>query len=1245
MEMSGLTKRFVMFTFFAAAMAAAGAATLHAQGSRKDDVVFNAQGRPMAGATVRVCTAAATGQPCSPLALIYSDAALTQALANPLTADGMGNYTFYAVPGRYEIEISGPGIITKQLPNVILPSDPSSPTFATVTTTSGISAFSLALTGNLTVSGSASVAGTLTVGGLPIPSANADNQWLQAQRFKGPIPWRDFTAYMPTGGCSSMATDAGANTTGTINGGSTTLALAAASDFKTGCGIAVLHAGPAATLNTPPSTISISSISRSGSSTVTVVSSSAHGLVVGSGSGTMQGVQVSGCSISAYNGTFPIQSVADSTHFTYTSGGSATDSPTGCTVSASFGYAHGTVGTTTYNYKIVAVDSKMGYSAASVTPVTITNGNATLTKYNYNHVMWPVVTGAYEFIIYSDLGLGGAYSCVGTAFTNGYSDKGLPMPCPVFAPATPPSSPGAQTLNTTIVSGGGSTTLTLAAAATSPVTSQNVYHDESSFLTSCVNDVIAFQSVPAGNGGNEYGCYIPAGTWWFNGMMPTGTVSSSNQTIGIYVAGKTIFHTIPWFITRSGYFVKGVGGGPGPASFQPKMATGLQVAPSVAAAVVINASSAEFSGFGIGSLYGHGIYVAGGSAVTLDNDSVEEQTSGSAGAPIVADNSILGLHMSNDTLIAEANNGGLPAILFSVTPYSAPAVCCVYVNHLITYNHSIEISGPGGNGTGGGGMNSFFFSNWLQENLAPSDGGDITVDSGPNAPGAPSGFEGVSDVRIDNLNDSDTAGNSIFVFSGAGTGSLNGVSLFNIAGPQTLLQCVNSSAVCNSDSINIPGYFSEGGPPVPGRFASGGSGLEILGGTPGANVSRAPLQLVDTSRGSGSVAWAQLLPPVTSLTVQTTGAGALPAATYCAQVDAVDARGQKTLPTPIVCQAVGASSSITWQWFESAFYTSASYDFYYCTGANCTPNTVITGITGVGAPVSYTFTSTTGSAGSPNIQAKAYLSWMAWDFNDPYPSCFYCTTSHSDEYPLGFGMIPTQNAGVNVFTKLGIRVGTQLQATEGSAPSGVSGVDQLYADSTAHRWKMINNNGSAVIANGIASAGTSGDAVKLASNGIDIADAGGPPSLAGTTACAYQGPGSAIQGTGAAANYYTCTIPAGALAAGAGVRFTVTSQHTTGTASVSYNLSFGGTATTAAAPSGAANQLEVLTFTVHNAPGVQNSQTIVTVGQDSSGGTNSIKYNTAAVNTANAVVVNVQFNTASTDFITPVSFVTEMLSP
>src|SRR6266852_2786797 len=141
-------------------------APAQAQGSRKDDIVFNTRGIPLAGATIRVCAMPASGQPCSPLALIYSDSALTQALTNPTTTDGLGNYSFYAAPGKYEIEVSGPGITVKQLPNVILPNDPSSPTFSSVSSSGSISAFSLNLSGNLTVNGNTSVVGNLASGTL-----------------------------------------------------------------------------------------------------------------------------------------------------------------------------------------------------------------------------------------------------------------------------------------------------------------------------------------------------------------------------------------------------------------------------------------------------------------------------------------------------------------------------------------------------------------------------------------------------------------------------------------------------------------------------------------------------------------------------------------------------------------------------------------------------------------------------------------------------------------------------------------------------------------------------------------------------------------------------------------------------------------------------------------------------------------------------------------------------------------------
>jgi hypothetical protein len=153
-----------------------------AQGSRKDDVVFNSRGQPQAGATVRVCASnATTTSPCTPLASIYSDLGLTQALANPITADGMGNFSFYAAPGRYVIEFSGPSITTYQMRDVILPTDPSQ------ASSSALSGFSLTLSGGLTVGGNAAVTGTLNVGGSPVPSTSQANTWTAAQNFNAPV--------------------------------------------------------------------------------------------------------------------------------------------------------------------------------------------------------------------------------------------------------------------------------------------------------------------------------------------------------------------------------------------------------------------------------------------------------------------------------------------------------------------------------------------------------------------------------------------------------------------------------------------------------------------------------------------------------------------------------------------------------------------------------------------------------------------------------------------------------------------------------------------------------------------------------------------------------------------------------------------------------------------------------------------------------------------------------------------------
>src|SRR5437867_1012344 len=283
---------------------------VHAQGSRKDDIVFNSRGIPLAGATVRICAMPAGGQPCAPLALIYSDPGLTQALANPTASDGLGNYFFYAAPGKYEIEISGPGITTKQLPNVILPNDPSSPTF------NGISAFSLNLSGNLTVNGNTSVIGNLASGTLnltnqgtppgaassgtvnlytktadkllyykdetgtetgplgPGAQTNVTNNWSAVQnfnanqRFKGPNPYVDITAPPYNARtCNPNATPCAIGLTASITSGQTTATISSASTFQNGDGVVIYGAGALHSMSTPSALTVTPSLALTGSGT------------------------------------------------------------------------------------------------------------------------------------------------------------------------------------------------------------------------------------------------------------------------------------------------------------------------------------------------------------------------------------------------------------------------------------------------------------------------------------------------------------------------------------------------------------------------------------------------------------------------------------------------------------------------------------------------------------------------------------------------------------------------------------------------------------------------------------------------------------------------------------------------------------------------------------------------------------------------------------------------------------------
>ncbi|MGC1620734.1 MAG: hypothetical protein WA765_19755 [Candidatus Acidiferrum sp.] len=392
--------------------------SLRAQGSRKDDIVFNSRGIPLAGASVRVCAMPASGQPCTPLALIYSDVGLTQALANPTTTDGLGNYSFYAAPGQYEIEISGPSITDKQIPNVILPNDPSSPTFS-----GAVSAFSLSLGGNLTVSGNTTVVGSLASGTLTLnnqgtpPGAastgtvnlytksadmrlyykdqtgteigplgpgtgaqtNVANTFTAPQSIdadfhtKGPNPFFDLARY----GAYTSGTTPPTITCSTAAGSNQITCSGGTSDFIVGHGVAIPTAGVAPTMLAPGAAFPVSSISVA-SNVATVTLPNPASFAPGSN------VVIAGSSDSAFNGTFAEAGYSNAQVFTFnvthancapcTIGSSTTVIAQTPSVVTPQGILNGT---TTWNYEVVAVGFHGELSPAS-SAFTTTTGAVTL---------------------------------------------------------------------------------------------------------------------------------------------------------------------------------------------------------------------------------------------------------------------------------------------------------------------------------------------------------------------------------------------------------------------------------------------------------------------------------------------------------------------------------------------------------------------------------------------------------------------------------------------------------------------------------------------------------------------------------------------------------------------------------------------------------------------------------------------------------------------------------------------------
>jgi hypothetical protein len=566
-----------------------------AQSSRKDDIVFNSRGTPLAGATVRVCAMPASGQPCTPLALIYSDAALTQALANPTSTDGMGNYFFYAAPGKYEIEISGPGINTKQIPNVILPTDPSSPVF-----TGAISAFSLSLSGNLTVNGNTTVVGNLASGTLNLANqstppgsassgtvnlytktadkrlyykddagiengplgagvqANAVNTFTASQNLdaglhiKGPDPYSDMARY---GGYFNASPPA---TTASCTNASTSVTLAAALDFQDatafsgtgiGNGIVLYKCGAATGLTTPPAP-TVTPYGVTGGATTYNYKYVAEDFSGGLTAASAQGSATTGASTLGTNTVTLTNVVWNNTlngEQIYTCSGNCNMG-----VNSPIRIDGFTNNRFNGNYTVIAQTSTTFtvYSPAVTVPaVTSESAAATVKLLACNLLTLPassvasIETGGDSVLRYW-VYRNNTVAFVVQSHDPYYEDCGMNMDntrIPSYVPASPGSAVN-KWLATTIASGGGTINIVVANAAGNTASGVTALHDNSQNLLAATN--ASHFSTPV---------YL-SGAAPFNATTVFTSAKASNTKI-LLPTGVTINQ--PWVVKSNGVTIEG----------------------------------------------------------------------------------------------------------------------------------------------------------------------------------------------------------------------------------------------------------------------------------------------------------------------------------------------------------------------------------------------------------------------------------------------------------------------------------------------------------------------------------------------------------------------------------------------------------------------------------------------------------------------------------------------------------------
>ena len=437
------------------------------------------------------------------LATIYSDNSSTP-LANPFTATTNGQWLFYAADGRYDITMSGAGFPSPvTYSDVILfdctggvcsggAGNPASPGYCAQFANQLVTAFATASQSGVCVGVDSTSAPTVLT--VPLNENITGSEAVTGNAcVGGPIPSIGVTCPVYNASGSQQTT------TGTIAASNTSLTVASAIDFEVNETLSVYGAGPTSTLAAPTGT--------SGSQVLKVASivnyntnglGATHGISCTGTTATLttwgfygfpngSTATISGSSVSGFNGSITIASEPNAYTLTFTVGSCPAATAEGGTLTLA-------AGSGTYKYQIVAEDTLSGYSPASST-ITVSSAQPLSAQVD-NALSWTRETGATQYLVYSDRGLGGALVCEGVALQPGsgnpsWQDYGFTnLSCPDNRPMNPPGSATAGILFAKITAIVGNT-ITLGSAATNAVSGAIVQHDDTNAIAAAYAAAVA----------------------------------------------------------------------------------------------------------------------------------------------------------------------------------------------------------------------------------------------------------------------------------------------------------------------------------------------------------------------------------------------------------------------------------------------------------------------------------------------------------------------------------------------------------------------------------------------------------------------------------------------------------------------------------------------------------------------------------------------------------------------------------